>query len=368
MPSKKNGYTLLELIVVIAGLAILAGLAFPNFLKYWDDSKNDEVQNYLNTIASDCLLKCRKNPESCLDDESLQDGLNLPQGYDYTDEASRDCSWFSLSPKEEGETKLVTFSFQTYCVQYDGNNNCLVFKIKKSSSFAHPDSEATCMQWATKEDGTLLCSETGDIQAIKDRIEKEKQERERQAKIKESYEAWLKNPGSGNYTADGYNVWAFNGQVLKDEEEYKSTLEKECGKELREKVEEAENTKYDGAFSYSSSTGAGCTIDTYLCNGVDVSNKEGYDACKQKELDDACDAELYKRKTNNTNGLFDKLSDGRGCTAVYLCNGSSYTSKDAYDESDCMKSNEPVCRSEEVCQRYTSRGKCVRYEIQEVCD
>jgi len=40
-----SGFTLLELIVVIAGLGILAGLAFPNFLKYLEFAQIDEAKS-----------------------------------------------------------------------------------------------------------------------------------------------------------------------------------------------------------------------------------------------------------------------------------------------------------------------------------
>ena len=53
--SNSDGFSLLELIIVLAGLGILASLAIPNFLKYLQEAKNDEATAFLNSVASECL-------------------------------------------------------------------------------------------------------------------------------------------------------------------------------------------------------------------------------------------------------------------------------------------------------------------------
>jgi prepilin-type N-terminal cleavage/methylation domain-containing protein len=69
LKTKKNNsaFTLLELIVVLAGLGILAGLAFPNFLKYLEFAQIDEAKSLLNAAASECLQLKRNSSNSTSD-------------------------------------------------------------------------------------------------------------------------------------------------------------------------------------------------------------------------------------------------------------------------------------------------------------
>ena len=54
-----HGFTLLELVVVLAGLSILSSLAIPNIARIFDFNNIDEVKALLNTTAADCLQKSR---------------------------------------------------------------------------------------------------------------------------------------------------------------------------------------------------------------------------------------------------------------------------------------------------------------------
>ena len=58
--SKNSGFTLLELIVVLAGLGILSSLTIPNYMRYLDYAKVDEAKALLNSTAADCLQKLRR--------------------------------------------------------------------------------------------------------------------------------------------------------------------------------------------------------------------------------------------------------------------------------------------------------------------
>ena len=65
--SNQEGFTLLEFIVILAGLGILSSLAIPNYIKYLDYAKVDEAKALLNSTAADCLQGLRRNSSRLLE-------------------------------------------------------------------------------------------------------------------------------------------------------------------------------------------------------------------------------------------------------------------------------------------------------------
>jgi len=337
---KINAFTILELIVVIAGLGILASLGIPNLLKYLEQVKIDQAIVLLNSAAAECIQMYRSEGISALNKKpSILQREKLPDGYSY--QAGQDkCQTVAIEDPSDPESLLVTLGFLI-------DNKTGAPKVSKFSEYKHPDTKYACEQWGG-------CGEGANVQAIIEEQKRRAEEQARLAAIEERYNAWLKGPppGTGPYTQDGKNVWAFQGRVVADQEKFKQVLEQECGKELAVELNKAITSKYDGLLTFNGKNG-GCTINTYLCSGADVKTKEAYDACKKKEWDDACDAELLRRRSNKINGLFERLADGRGCKAVYLCNGSEYTAKSEYDSSPCGKKY--------VCE--TVKGNCTTTSV-----
>ena len=54
-----NGFTLMELVVVVAGLAILSSLSIPNILSRIKLNRVEEAKALMNSFALDCLGKYR---------------------------------------------------------------------------------------------------------------------------------------------------------------------------------------------------------------------------------------------------------------------------------------------------------------------
>ena len=77
---QSHGFTLLELIVVLAGLGILSSLAIPNFVDIFDSNNVDEIKALLNSAAADCLQNSRQNDTASTDDEILSDQFEAYKG------------------------------------------------------------------------------------------------------------------------------------------------------------------------------------------------------------------------------------------------------------------------------------------------
>ena len=79
---ENNGFSLLELIVVLAGLGILSSLALNGIVKSIDYAKVDQAKTLLNTAAAECLQGLRREGEDYLDrdltDATDQNGAILP--------------------------------------------------------------------------------------------------------------------------------------------------------------------------------------------------------------------------------------------------------------------------------------------------
>ncbi|MAH13799.1 MAG: hypothetical protein CMO33_08695 [Verrucomicrobia bacterium] len=88
-----NGFTLLELIVVLAGLGILSSLAIPNYMKYLDYAKVDEAKALLNSTAADCLQGLRRKGEERLISPVNDDVISFTRlkntGYIFKDGSKR---------------------------------------------------------------------------------------------------------------------------------------------------------------------------------------------------------------------------------------------------------------------------------------
>ena len=62
----ESGFSLIELMVVIAGLGILSSFAVPNVIKYFDYASVDEAKSLLNSAAADCLQNLRRQGPTSL--------------------------------------------------------------------------------------------------------------------------------------------------------------------------------------------------------------------------------------------------------------------------------------------------------------
>jgi len=375
-----TGFTLLELIVVIAGLGILASLATPNFLKYLQSAKNDEAASFLSAVSAECLQNYRNDTTSIDKISTLLDRGGSPRDFNIANGSDK-CSLTLISPANESDTNLASFGFMTK-LRSDG-----VPYIYKFGSFAHPDAEGACLKWASfKEDnqGNIIqpraraCDEGGQVEEIRARIAAEAVERERLRLVQARYDAWIAGPppGTGNYTEDGKNVWAFQGNVVADKAAHDAAVARECGREKLDALNNAISDKRDGPFIYRGKTDT-CSINTYLCSGKDVGSKDGYDACKELERQERCTAAEGRWINNGVNGKFSEP----GCQVKWQCKNEIFPDQSSYDASACSKkqvcttvkgsckSYETNCRTFKAPPCLRKKGKkCLEWSVKKECD
>ena len=111
-----NGFTLVELVVVIGALAALASFTMPSFLSRIKLNKIEEAKAIMNAYASDCLGKYRISTdpvdfiENAIPDQLDNIKLNT-LGYKFDGNKNK-CSHIAIMPLKEDEKQLYAFDFR----------------------------------------------------------------------------------------------------------------------------------------------------------------------------------------------------------------------------------------------------------------
>ena len=148
---KSKGFTLLELIVVLAGLGILSSLAVPNFLALLDSNKVDEIKALLNSAAADCLQKARSETDPIIDKEIISDGIieiigykidsNTATGTIFNADGDPRCTRLILKPINGDRNDSVRYNIGFSLS--DGN-------LDKLASTEVAEKKPDCIGWAGK--------------------------------------------------------------------------------------------------------------------------------------------------------------------------------------------------------------------------
>ncbi len=329
---KNNGFTLMELIVVVAGLAILSSLSIPNILGRIKLNRVEEVKALMNSFALDCLGKYRisTNPASFIENAAPDelDNVKLSTLQYKIDGDKNKCSHVAIKPLNDNEKDLFAFDFR---MLDDGR----ILKTAKPSD--NPRFLNSCRNWAGKNCG-LSDEQVAEFARIK-ALTKAK------ALCDSAYDKWIDEKGTGKNVAwDSQKenctreVFAYKGRAVNSYDAVLAAEESEMDSEcINWRKNNMRNSKY------ISPNGKPETMDA--CKGVDFwfhSGSEFRSQIEWNEKDDKAKVQLCNQnredaRLGGTEGEYTYTPDGPPpCgTVTYLCNKKEYQTLDMYKATSC---------------------------------
>ena len=298
----KNGFSLIELIVVLSGLGILSSLAIPNVLKYLDYARVDEAKSLLNNAAADCLQGLRREGSGRLtqevDPSIISDDRLESTGYKFQDiSTTKNCGNTLITAiSESDQERMPTLGFT---ITSEGKLTKLAVDTGSDTAFA-------AKSWA----GINVTEAAG----LKELMDYNQAILDAKAACIETFKSWLTNTGDGkSFTWD-------------------ETANSGCP------------TKPPKAVSTTCTTN-GCTKPVYaLDNNIVGNTEEAYDAAFKAKYDELCSQEVVNKRnksatTNSTDG--EKLPNC-GNKLFWFFEGENAGSSDAWESLMCNKNKQKL--------------------------
>ena len=384
---KRNGFTLIELIVVLAGLGMLSSLAIPNYLKYLDNAKVDQAKSMLNSAAADCLQGLRNEGTSRLgkitDEAILSSELMKSISYDFKADLKNCGSVLITTTDSTTPQRLPDLGFS---ISDSG-------KVSKQAVDAGGETTAPAKSWAG--------SNTSSVKGLEEFLNYNALIAAAQATCKENLDNWLKSTGDGKTyswnssatsgcpsnppkaesatcTTNGCNApfYALDGKkVGTTADSYDAAHAAKYGKICTEKTKaKRESTPpytnpsstsititecgakqfwfYEGEdagsqvaweklfYKANNPTGKQTLSDgseLYLCLGEEKATEALMTKCINDNEEAGCDNQINEQLAANYNGEFVPNAGGPGsCSSVnWMCDGKNFGTDQTSYEASC---------------------------------
>ena len=381
--ANKDGYTIIEIVVVVFVLGILASISIPNISKLATSSRIDEAKALLNTAAADCLQKYRLQEGDKIDPDILSNEKLEGLGFKL-DPDSSSCNYLQILPTNDKDELRFPMGF--------------LVAQGKLSKFATPttsdkSSLSSCKNWAginCKQDESLKIW-SGMLKEIE----------EKQQLCTNQYQAWLSQtnpPANGPWnkwnptanskcpsrppenlaytttcTPNGCNspVYAFEGKIVgTKQEDYASALDEKYGQLCKEWVAKkiGTNNQRDTA---ATSEYCGST-QFWFCDDPESKKQQWSDAaemnaCLDRVENASCKSQKEEiNKAKKPEGRFKPKGTTLECQEVWFCfkdngqSGNPYTSETTYN-SECKNNEPPVPpppSKPTICDRFPGLSIC----------
>lgn len=308
---KDSGFSLIELIVVIAGLSALTAVATPNVIRFVKEGQVDQAKALLNTAAAQCSSLIAQGisageayPEALT--RQRQDGAwedkPLPGLYKYTgtriDSTSQpSCTSLKLEDPSNDQSRLLTLE-----IGYDSAKKS--FQKTATLKIDGGWSRQACENWGE-------CIESAEAEERRRRREEIEARERAAAEARTRYHYWKAAGNSGRYQEDGYDKWVYKGEEVADEAAYMEAI----GIEARERFEAWLAKGNSGNYTEDG-------LDKWAWRGTEVDSEVDFLNAKRDWEQKEFDAEVEKAKTANLKKKISKY----GYTK-WVFNGSEYNSE-----------------------------------------
>ena len=361
-PPAIQAFSLLELIVVLAGLGILASLAIPNFIKYLQFAQIDEAKSLLNAAASECLQELRRSSDESWKDfqpealkarkSSTEGGLPaLPGNYQYQD-GKNTCEEVQIYDPAGGDTIFPMLRFR---IDASG-------RVFKDSQYFNDESKNDCESW-----GNCGGSESADYLI---------QCKAGQTACESNYSAFIATQSDGGPKEVGKwqgtckwpkepvpscaptQIWIFEKSAIDSQATYDQKFEARFGKQCTD----AKNS----AIATFSPPGEGivnlpdCKLYQRYYKGtqLECTNQQecdvAYAAASEQARQQRCQAAYGTWATGSANGQFPEA----GCEAKWKCGSSIYNNETDYKNNESCNPPVVIQEPQECTKRMRWSGLC----------
>ncbi len=329
--NNSEGFTIIELVIVIAGLAALSVFSIPNVLNSLRLNKIEEAKAIMNGYASDCLGKYRSstNPVDFIENatpDELDNAKLTTLGY-VIDGTKNKCSHMAIKPQNENEENLFAFDFRM-------SSEGLILKTATPSN--NPRFLNSCKGWAGNNCG-LSDAQKAEFERLA-AIAKAKSE------CISKYSKWLSDGNSGEDVSwDVSNetctkkVFAFEGVPVNSLEAVEQALKAKYGQACLDwRVSKKNSNVIDSSAQTLNPECGG--VNYWFHSGNEFTSQVGWNEYDNQLKKQAC---IQDRSDALSQGKQGKYTYGPTpgpdpCgKVVWLCNGEEFGTISGYNTSSC---------------------------------
>ncbi len=333
---KNEGFTLMELIVVVAGLAILSSLSVPNILGRIKLNRVEEAKALMNSYALNCLGKYRisTDPANFIENATPDDLDNIRLStlqYQIDGDKSK-CSHVAIKPLNDEEKDLFAFDFR---MSSDGKI------LKTAIPSDNPKFLNSCRSWAGKNCG-LSDEQVAEFARVA-ALAKAK------ASCDSGFTSWLNEGNSGEFQAwDSTSenctrpVFAFEGKPVNSLEAVNQALEAKYGRLCLDWRESKKDSISPNGAPQTKNPECG-GVQYWFHSGNIFTTQAMWDAHDNLLKQQACIKNRTEALNEGVKGKYTYTPAGPPpCGQVsWLCNGEEFGSLEAYESTSCGKPQTP---------------------------